>query len=328
MFCSSYARAMAVPHSAPAAAPTDLPSGAPEEVRFDLPARDDGHPLAAARFDPGSAPPTGVAATTVVIAPAMAVGQGFYAPFARWLAKTLGVRVVTFDYRGMGRSRRGRSARAFPEVTVRTWAERDAPGVLDWVAETAPEHAVGWVGHSLGAQILGLMPDADRVDRVLTVAAGSGYYGHHPRQRRIRKWLFRSWMPAAARILGFFPGRRLGIVGDLPRGIALEWARWCANPHYAVDDRGRPDRDGFRSFAAPILALSFEDDDLIVRRAVDDLHGWFQAAPVTRRHLTPEELGVDGVGHFGFFRNAALWPLARPAFVGPGQLPDGDPAVL
>jgi predicted alpha/beta hydrolase len=41
----------------------------------------------------------------VLIAPATAVPQGYYAKFARYLAATQGFRVVTLDYRGIGRSK-------------------------------------------------------------------------------------------------------------------------------------------------------------------------------------------------------------------------------
>jgi predicted alpha/beta hydrolase len=62
--------------------------------------------------------------------------------------------------------------------------------------------------------------------------------------------------------------------------------------------------------AAPILAYSVEDDALITRRAVDALHAAFRGAPVERRHVSPRELGVERIGHFGFFSEASeksLW---------------------
>ena len=61
----------------------------------------DGHEIASRCFEPH-----GPARGQVLIAAAMAVPQSFYAPFAAWLAGR-GYRTWTFDYRGIGESRRG-----------------------------------------------------------------------------------------------------------------------------------------------------------------------------------------------------------------------------
>ena len=63
----------------------------------------DGYRLGATIFE------TRRARTTVVIHGATAVPQTYYAAFAEWLAGT-GVRVVTYDFRGIGASRRRRRA--------------------------------------------------------------------------------------------------------------------------------------------------------------------------------------------------------------------------
>jgi len=59
-----------------------------------------GHLISSYWYQPNAAP-----RGAVLIAPAMGVKQRFYAAFATWLA-TRGYLVVTFDYLGMGRSRR------------------------------------------------------------------------------------------------------------------------------------------------------------------------------------------------------------------------------
>src|SRR5262249_14347607 len=82
----------------------------------------DGYPLAAARF-----PAAGRAWATMLVAPAMGVRQEFYEPVARFFARN-GVHVLTFDYRGMGASRRG-SLRAF-DADVVDWAAKDFDAML------------------------------------------------------------------------------------------------------------------------------------------------------------------------------------------------------
>ena len=130
-------------------------------------------------------------------------------------------------------------------------------------------------------------------------------------------------LPAATALCGYFPSRGLGLGEDLPKGVALEWARWCRNAEYFVDEAGRPLRPHFASVEAPILAFSFADDPFAPRTAVDQLLSFYTSASVTHRHVVPRELGLRGVGHFGFFREScreALWEecvrwLRRPGTV-------------
>ncbi len=43
---------------------------------------------------------------------------------------------------------------------------------------------------------------------------------------------------------------------------------------------------------------------------VSSIHGFYTGAPRTTRRLSPDEVGVAKIGHFGFFRaemRAPLW---------------------
>ena len=93
----------------------------------------------------------------VLIVSAMAVEQDYYEPFAQWLAER-GHFVATFDYRGIGRSRKGPLRRVAADVV--TWAREDTGAMVDFVARQIGERPLLWVGHSLGGQILGLVPTA------------------------------------------------------------------------------------------------------------------------------------------------------------------------
>jgi len=77
----------------------------------------DGYDIAAAFFRP-----PGIVRASVLIAPAMGVSQRFYAALADWLASR-GFLVVTFDFRGIGLSRRA-DLRTL-DTTISDWAESD-----------------------------------------------------------------------------------------------------------------------------------------------------------------------------------------------------------
>jgi predicted alpha/beta hydrolase len=257
--------------------------------RLRIPARD-GYALAAAVYGRTDA------ARVVLVAPATGVRLRLYDAFARSLAAELDAAVVTWDWRGTGESRPA-SLRGF-RVTMREWATLDLAGVIDWASARWPGAELAGVGHSFGGQSFGLAPNADRFARLVTIAAQSGWYGHWPRRLRLRyALLWHVVMPGVTRALGYFPGRRLGLGEDLPGGVALEWARWCRSPGYLGD------WSGHAAVRAPILAIGFSDDDYAPPAAVDALHREYNGATVEHRTVTPVELGLPRIGHFGIFRD-------------------------
>lgn len=273
-------------------------------------AASDGMRIAACRY-----PTRGRARAVVVLAPAMGVRQDFYAPFAQFLAEQ-GMAVLSFDYRGIGRSvppRFRKSLRGF-EADLHTWAERDYNAALLAAKAWQPRVPLLIVGHSLGGQLPGLLPDNERVDGMLTVAAGSGYWRDNaPRTRRLVWIMWYFAVPFWTRIFGYFPGKRLRKVGDLPKGVIYQWSRWCRNPHYVSDARGRPLRDGFERMRAPLLCMSFTDDEMMSRRSIDSLHDCYRNAQVERRYIRPQDVQATRIGHFGFFRpqfRDSLWRQA------------------
>jgi len=261
----------------------------------------DGYALALTRFTSGEP-----VAGTVLLAGAMGVPQDFYFPFAGYLAEH-GFHALTFDYRGMGESRPA-TLRGF-EADVTRWAERDLEAMLHEAQRAAPAAPLFVLGHSLGGQILGITPGNAGVHAAITVTAGSGYYRYNDRIPGRVRFLWFVAMPLLTRLFGYFPGRRLRMVGDLPRGVARQWRSWCLHPEYLLAE-GEASRAAFARVTTPILGYSFEDDDLITRPAIDHLHSFYRNATVERRHLRPEDAGESRIGHFGYFSGRSrdtLW---------------------
>ncbi|HYD96032.1 MAG TPA: alpha/beta fold hydrolase [Noviherbaspirillum sp.] len=271
----------------------------------------DGFTLAATRFVPAAAPKA-----VVVLPCAMGIRQDFYFPFAQFLAQQ-GFAVLTFDYRGAGASvpeKHRRSLRGL-QADLFIWAERDYNAALRVAKEWQRNLPLLVVGHSLGGQLPGLLPDRDLIDGILTVAAGSGYWRHNvPKLKRYVWFMWYVAVPLCTPLFGYFPGKRLRMVGDLPRGVVYQWSRWCRHPDYVVDGKGRLIRDGFDRIRVPVLSLSFTDDELLSRKSIDRLHGIYRNAPVERRHIAPADVQARRIGHFGFFRpefRTTLWRQAQ-----------------
>ncbi|WP_404439011.1 alpha/beta fold hydrolase [Stutzerimonas chloritidismutans] len=253
-------------------------------------------------------PPSGAPRGAVLIAPAMGVKQRFYAAFASWLADR-GYLVVTFDYLGMGRSRQIPLRQL--KVDILDWARHDCSAVLATVAEEAGALPLYWIGHSVGAQILPLVKGHERLTRIVTIAAGSGYWRENSPQIKHKAWLlWHGLAPALTAIAGYFPGDRIGAVGDLPAGVIRQWRRWCLHPEYLIGVEGEPMHQAFAAVRTPLTSLSFTDDEMMSARNTESLHGFYTGAPKSMQRIAPSEVGADRIGHFGFFREAfapTLW---------------------
>ena len=239
------------------------------------------------------------------------VNQEYYAAFGSWLAER-GWLVVTFDFRGIGGSAPAR-LRGF-EADILTWARLDCAAALAYARGLAFGRRLVWIGHSLGGQILGMTPGNEAVSAAVTVASGVGYWRENAYPlRRYSWWLWHVIAPLATTVAGYFPGKRLHMVGDLPRGVMDQWSRWCKNPEYAVGVEGAAMRERYRRLTLPMLSLSFTDDEYMSASNVAVLHGFYENARRDMRRLSPQDAGAARVGHFGFFREEPgrrLWPLA------------------
>jgi predicted alpha/beta hydrolase len=247
----------------------------------------------------------------VLVAGAMGVKQAFYAEFATWLAQQ-GVHALTFDYRGVGASRppqMRRSLRGF-DADLFDWAD-DVDAAIEHLARAAPDVPLYVVGHSLGAQLPGMLKHRDRIAGLVSVAAGSGYWRDNaPPLKRMVLYFWHVLVPAATWLCGYFPGARLKKVGDLPRGVILQWRRWCLNPRYHVGHEGEALRRQFAAARFPIVALSITDDEMMTERGTRVLIDCYENAPRELLRIAPSDANAHRIGHFGFFRpqfEATLW---------------------
>ena len=255
---------------------------------------DDGHGLGAAVYGDGK--------SAVLVMPATGVPQSYYAKYAAYLAER-GFSVLTFDYRGIGRSRNGDLRHS--SARMRDWALLDAAAAWRFLGER-PKLVVG---HSFGGQALGLLPEPGRIAAALLVGSQSGYWRNWPPLGRVWMWpATHIGLPAVAKLLGYFPASRLGFGEDLPPGVALEWASWCRHPRYLVGALGVD--AAYARVRSPLRAYAISDDPFAPLGAVRALGALYPNSRWETRTVAPRELGVKSIGHFGFFRERfrdSLW---------------------
>jgi predicted alpha/beta hydrolase len=120
--------------------------------------------------------------------------------------------------------------------------------------------------------------------------------------------------PLATSVLGYQPMSKLGLGEDIPLGVYRDWKRWCSFPRYFFDDPA-PDARAiaaqFDRVQIPIAAAVSTDDLWAPPKSRDALFSGYTHAQVERIDLTAQALGVQQIGHMGYFRKevgVALWP--------------------
>ena len=261
----------------------------------------------------------------VLIAGGLGIGQRFYAPFAAWLAQR-GHTVLTFDLRGMGASRgpaHRHSLRGL-NADMMTWARQDFPAAVRTLSTLSGGGQIVVVGHSLGAHHAA-MTDANTqqlIRRLVSVAAGSGYWRDWAAPSRWRAPLMLHLAaPVLVPLMGYFPGRTLRMVGDLPGPAMRQWIQWCKHPEFAWG--AEPDLvwPSLQSARFPIQALGFTDDEAMTETSIRKLLAAMPGASSQLQMIAPAEVGISRIGHVGAFRASAsekLWLRMEQALSGDG----------
>lgn len=98
---------------------------------------------------------------------------------------------------------------------------------------------------------------------------------------------------------------------DLPKGVALEWRKWCTSRNYMFDHLST-DQLYFKNVNIDLTAFSTEDDQCPPQSVVDFITSKYSNVAITKKHLMPNELNINGIGHFGFLKEkfkAPTWEM-------------------
>jgi predicted alpha/beta hydrolase len=244
----------------------------------------------------------------VLLAGATGVQERAYGALAEDLASR-GLAVLTFDYRGIGRSRSG-PLRA-ESATMADWGRLDLEGALGWLAGRFPGSPLLLLGHSVGGQLLGLAPTTSALRGALFVGAQAGHWRHWDGADRWKVWL--AWhliLPGLARTLGYLPMQRLGMGENLPGGVAREWARCGRQREHLLSACSPQEREHYGRLGFPIRSYHFTDDTFAPRRAVEGLSHFYRGTTLDVVTRAPADVGASAIGHFGWLKPSfrqTLW---------------------
>ncbi|QTX03685.1 alpha/beta hydrolase family protein [Agromyces archimandritae] len=288
----------------------------------------DGYPLAARVFRPE---PANDRKRTVVITAATGAKASYYWRYAGFLAEQ-GFRALVADYRGVGRSAPGRGAVDLRRLTARwhEWGTLDADALIGFALAEGAGREIVAVGHSFGGLALCLAPQAGTITRLLTVGAQHAHWPDYARgERALMVWRWHLVMPAVSALCGYFPGRRLGWMEDVPRGVALDWARGRKDFARTIGQGGEEIMARVAELEPDVLAVAAGDDPFATDAATARLLGYLPRARAEQRRVDPAAVGVTKIGHLGLFHDRfreTLWP-ASAAWLGGGGTAACRPTV-
>ena len=235
----------------------------------------------------------------VIIASATGVKQNYYKNFAQFLSENH-YTVYTFDYGGIGESRNKPLSKF--KTTASAWAQNDFESIVKYVKDKNPESKLFIITHSIGGQLLGLVPSNDLFKGVIMVASQSGSWIHWKGFDRIKMQLvWYAILPIFVKIFGYLPSKRFTRMENLPKGMVLEWSKWCKSPNYHFDYIKNV-KDHYGKINCPIVAYSIENDFYAPIPAVDWISSQFKNAQTKRIHLENKNFDGKKIGHFGVFQ--------------------------
>ena len=244
----------------------------------------------------------------IILAPAMGVNQRYYAALANWLT-TKGFIAVTFDFQGMGVNSPKQLKHI--DINITDWIETDCARVIARCRESWPDLKITWVGHSLSGQIFPLIPNQTELSGIVSIASGSGFWRLAPMTMRFKALtLWHLLVPVLTPLFGYFPGKKLGVVANLPKRVIYQWRKWCLDSDYCLAAAPPSMRATFTSTKQKVVALTFDDDHMISFESARALHRLFARNDIGHQHISSSQTPFKRIGHFGFFRHRqqeALW---------------------
>lgn len=234
----------------------------------------------------------------------------FYSHLARHLAEN-GFIVCLWEYRGMGKSK-PYYREEFSCITLQDWAI-DLRAVLDFLETRYPDWPKLMIGHSIGGQLLGLMPNHKLLKGIIMINSSTGTWWHHTFPYRLKSYFFFNILtPLTVPLVGYLPAKKLKIMEDLPAALISEWRKWCNSENYLFDFLGKSiAHNTYDDIRMPIKAYWTTDDPIANAVTVPALLRHFRKADIMTEAVRPADYNVKSIGHFGLFSRkikTKFWP--------------------
>jgi predicted alpha/beta hydrolase len=255
--------------------------------------------------------PVGDSIGNIILSSATGIKKEFYINFARFLVQN-GYKVLLYDYRGIGES--APDCLKTSASYMHEWGTLDMNAVLEYMVNEKKLTDIIWLGHSVGAQLVGFVEHRQHIRKVIAISAAFGYWKYFPFPV---KWLIWGlWFfigPLMVKVYGYGAMKKIGWGENLPRNMMKEWREWCLSKTYFTGVlKKKLKMDKFYQFTTPITAVYISDDYLANDKTVPLMMKFFPNSPREILKLPVNEYTHHKVGHIGIFRKKFendLWPV-------------------
>ena len=245
-----------------------------------------------------------------------AAKKEFYLPFLEYLVDD-GFLCCLWDYRGNGDSAPPSLKGCDHEFL--DYGLYDIPTVKSFLRKKFPGLPFLFIGHSAGGQMIGFTQDLFDVKGLIGLAVSTGYMRYMPLgYRMLSYFFFKMFSPVSNAVFGYVAAKRFGIMEDLPKNVVKQWHAWCRRPTYFFDKRffGQSVPLGnFKKYQFPVQVYWANDDPISNKRSVPAYWNNVSSSEEIRlKKLTPRELGLGKIEHFGYFSRKLkenLWKEVR-----------------
>lgn len=238
----------------------------------------------------------------ILLLPAMGVKASYYKKFAENLQKSE-LTTITADLRGLGLS----SIR--PSKTIDFgYLEliEDTKEIIEYIRRNYPDQKIMALGHSLGGQIAVLAQAKynNLFDGIILTAANAVYYkGWDGLQQYLNLFAY-NLFPLLSRIIGYFPGDKVGFGGKAAKTQVIDWGHVARNGYYKIIGDDLDYEKAMSELNLPVLAISIEEDLYSPQKAINHLLAKLNpTAPITKFTLTKQVTGAK-LNHFNWVKHS------------------------
>lgn len=239
--------------------------------------------------------------STIIVWPALGVKASYYEVLANELVSK-GFLVFTADLRGNGKS----SVRTSRKINFgyADVLDQEYTSVVNYVVKTFPDKKVFLLGHSLGGQLSCLFASRKtaKIDGLILSATCSVYYKGWNGFSAYRILAATQFINLVSKLIGYFPGKKLGFGGTEARGLMADWSRQARTGKYDVDNDSRNYEEALGSIDLPVLSISYEADEMAPKGAVEHLLGKLRSAKKEHIHLLKGDSRNEYFTHFNWVK--------------------------
>ena len=237
----------------------------------------------------------------MICMPAMGILSKYYEPMAIEIQKT-GWIAITTDLRGNGNSSVKVSKTTnfgYHEMITYDW-----PAIISKVKEKFPNNPLFLIGHSLGGQLSALYAsiNPNQVHGIVLIAACSVYFKGWNFPHNIGVLTGTQLASIVSKLLGYFPGRKIGFAGTEAKQVIEDWAHNCLTGRYELSNSSQNFEELLSNLEIPVLAISFLGDKLAPSRAVKNLCRKMNRASVTHILLISDVTDTNKLDHFNWVK--------------------------